>query len=43
MVPYAYEDSVAILREQIDAGRDVTMLTNFASDTFREAQECFRS
>ena len=41
MVPYAYEDSVAILREQIDAGRDVTMLTNFASDTFREAQEMY--
>ena len=41
MVPYAYEDSVAILREQLDAGRDVTMLTNFASDTFREAQEMY--
>ena len=41
MVPYAYEDSVAILREQLDAGRDVTMLTNFASDTFREAQEIY--
>lgn len=41
MVPYAYEDSVAILRDQLDAGRDVTMLTNFASDTFREAQEMY--
>ena len=41
MVPYAYDDSVAILREQLDAGRDVTMLTNFASDTFREAQGIF--
>ena len=41
MVPYAYDDSVAILREQLDAGRDVTMLTNFASDTFREAQEMY--
>ena len=41
MVPHAYDDSVAILREQIDAGRDVTMLTNFAADTFREAQEIY--
>jgi 2-haloacid dehalogenase len=41
MMPYAYDDSVAILREQIDAGRDVTMLTNFASDTFREAQDMY--
>jgi 2-haloacid dehalogenase len=41
MVSHAYEDSVAILREQLDAGRDVTMLTNFASDTFREAQEMY--
>ena len=41
MVPYSYDGSVAILREQLDAGRDVTMLTNFASDTFREAQEIY--
>lgn len=38
MVPHAYDDSVAILRALIGQGRDVTMLTNFASDTFREAQ-----
>lgn len=38
MVPYAYEDSVAILRALIAKGHDVTMLTNFASDTLREAQ-----
>ncbi|MEX6504857.1 HAD family hydrolase [Jiella sp. M17.18] len=38
MVPYAYDDTVAILRELLAAGVDVTMLTNFASDTFREAQ-----
>jgi 2-haloacid dehalogenase len=42
MVPHAYEDSVAILRGLIAQGHDVTMLTNFASDTFREAQERFR-
>lgn len=41
MVSHAYDDSVAILREQLDAGRDVTMLTNFASDTFRQAQEMY--
>jgi 2-haloacid dehalogenase len=39
MVPHAYDDSVAILEQLIAEGRDVTMLTNFASDTFREAQE----
>ncbi len=41
MVPHAYDDSVAIMEGLIDAGRDVTMLTNFAADTFREAQERF--
>jgi len=41
MVPYAYEDSVAILRSLIAKGHDVTLLTNFASDTFREAQARF--
>ncbi len=41
MVPHAYDDTVAILRALIAAGRDVTMLTNFASDTFREAQARF--
>lgn len=41
MVPHAYEDSVAIMEGLIDSGHDVTMLTNFASDTFREAQERF--
>jgi 2-haloacid dehalogenase len=38
MVSHAYDDTVAILRSLIDQGTDVTMLTNFASDTFREAQ-----
>lgn len=38
MVPHAYEDSVAIMIGLIDAGYDVTMLTNFAADTFAEAR-----
>ena len=41
MVPHAYDDSVAVMEELIASGKDVTMLTNFASDTFREAQERF--
>ncbi len=41
MVPHAYEGSVKIMESLIDQGRDVTMLTNFASDTFRQAQEIF--
>lgn len=41
MVPHAYDDSVAIMTELIDAGRDVTMLTNFAADTYVEAGRMF--
>lgn len=41
MVPHAYEDSVALMTGLIDAGHDVTMLTNFAADTFREAREMY--
>jgi FMN phosphatase YigB (HAD superfamily) len=41
MIPYAYEDSVAVLRALVAAGHDVTFLTNFASDTFRETQARF--
>jgi 2-haloacid dehalogenase len=41
MVPHSYDDSVAILRGLIARGHDVTMLTNFASDTLREAQGRF--
>jgi 2-haloacid dehalogenase len=41
MVSHAYDDSVAIMEQLIADGRDVTMLTNFASDTFREAQVRF--
>ena len=41
MVPHSYDDSVAIMEALIAEGRDVTMLTNFAADTFREAQARF--
>ncbi|MER8855344.1 HAD family phosphatase [Mesorhizobium australicum] len=41
MVPHAHDDSVAIMLGLIDSGHDVTMLTNFASDTLAEARERF--
>ena len=41
MVPHSYDDSVAIMLGLIDQGRDVTMLTNFAADTLREARGRF--
>ncbi|MBW9115821.1 HAD family phosphatase [Rhizobium cauense] len=41
MVSHPYDDSVAIMEGLIADGQDVTMLTNFASDTFREAQVRF--
>ncbi|QFY59331.1 HAD family phosphatase [Rhizobium grahamii] len=41
MVSHSYDDSVAIMEGLIADGQDVTMLTNFASDTFREAQARF--
>ena len=41
MVPYHYEDSVALMERLIDAGHDVTLLTNWAADTFREARKRF--
>ncbi len=41
MVPHAYDDSVAIMTGLIDAGHDVTMLTNFAADTFTEARRMY--
>lgn len=41
MVPHAYDGTVALFNSLIDAGRDVTMLTNFAADTFVEAREIF--
>ncbi len=39
MVPHAYDDSVAVMTGLIEAGHDVTMLTNFAADTFAEARQ----
>lgn len=41
MVPHPYDDTVAIMEGLVDAGHDVTMLTNFAADTFTEAREMF--
>ncbi|MEQ8481623.1 MAG: HAD family phosphatase [Hoeflea sp.] len=41
MVSHAYDESVDIMLDLIQQGRDVTMLTNFASDTFRQAQGMF--
>ncbi|WP_428427843.1 HAD family hydrolase [Pararhizobium sp.] len=41
MVPHAYVESVSIMESLIAKGYDVTMLTNFASDTFKEAQKLF--
>ncbi|MFT4162386.1 HAD family hydrolase [Shinella sp.] len=41
MVPHAYAGSVTILETLISQGRDVTMLTNFAADTFKEARRMY--
>lgn len=41
MVPHAYEDSVAVMTGLIATGHDVTMLTNFAADTFSEARKMY--
>jgi 2-haloacid dehalogenase len=41
MVSHEYPETVAIFRALVAAGHDVTLLTNFASDTFREAQRRF--
>jgi HAD superfamily hydrolase (TIGR01509 family) len=41
MVPHARDDTVAIFRALIAAGHDVTILTNFAPDTFRETEARF--
>ena len=41
MVPHAYDGSVKIMESLIDKGHDVTMLTNFAADTFKHALELF--
>ena len=39
MVVPAYLDSVAVMESLIEQGHDVTMLTNFAADTFAEARK----
>lgn len=41
MVPHAYDGSVRVMERLIEAGHDVTMLTNFAADTFVEARARF--
>ena len=41
MISHAYEDTVDVLRGLLAGGYDVTLLTNFASDTLRETQERF--
>ena len=41
MVPHSHERSVAHLERFIAEGRDVTLLTNFADDTFDQASEIF--
>jgi 2-haloacid dehalogenase len=41
MVDREYPESIALLRSLIAKGHDVTLLTNFAKDTFREAQRRF--
>ena len=41
MVPHAYDDSVALMEKLLDAGHDVTLLTNWAADTFKEAKARF--
>jgi 2-haloacid dehalogenase len=39
MVGPEIDGTVALLRRFVAEGRDVTLLTNFASDTFRESQQ----
>jgi 2-haloacid dehalogenase len=41
MVPHAHDGSVAIMEGLISKGHDVTMLTNFAADTFAEARKMY--
>ena len=41
MVPYAVDDSVAVLQDLLDAGVPLYAITNFAADTFREAQDIY--
>lgn len=41
MVPFALSQAVFLFEALLMQGRDVTLLTNFAADTFREAQKRF--
>ena len=41
MISHSYDDSVAIMKSLVGRGEDVTLLTNFASDTFAEVRERF--
>ncbi|TCT38869.1 HAD family hydrolase [Martelella mediterranea] len=41
MIPYAHEDSVAVFRALLNSDLDVTLLTNFAADTFTECRARF--
>lgn len=41
MVSHSYDDTVAIMLGLIEKDYDVTMLTNFAADTFVEARQKF--
>lgn len=41
MVPHAYDDTVEVFHKVVAAGHDVTLLTNFAADTFSEARRRF--
>ncbi|WP_176085956.1 HAD family phosphatase [Martelella sp. HB161492] len=39
MLPYSYDESVEILKALLAGGWDITMLTNFAPDTFKECRK----
>lgn len=41
MIPHAIDASVSLLEKLIERDHDVTLLTNFASDTFAEARSRF--
>lgn len=41
MVPHEIPETVAMMESMVGTGRDVTLLTNFAADTFDEARSIF--
>lgn len=41
MVPHQHEEAVQTMRQLIQSHKDVTLLTNFAADTFAEASDRF--